>query len=407
MTYLAVEAVRGKSDWEWKPLRRVTRIRREANADSSSRLLALSSERGVEYRADDGGRQLPSDDTITGYWRVRPGDLVFNPMWAIGGGVAVSTLTGAVSTAYRIYEPSPSVWPRFLHHWLRSQPVIEQYRLLVRGSTTFDRSVTREDLDGMPIPLPPLSTQRAIADYLDRETGRLDALIAAKRRLVALSEARWEAELSLSLWHGSQFEPVQLKFLAGLPTSGNRDHSSFISDPDGIPCVRGVDVSSGEIDIQHVLCISAGDHAAHLNTIVRWGDLLILRSGATAGRVALVPEKLDGCNCVDVVIVRRTTRLDPRYLVNVFRTREVREQMALRSAGALQPHFNAVDAGVLRLPYRPMTAQLSLVATLEKACAKANAMARVLSRQVGLLQEHRQALVTSAVTGQLDIPEAA
>lgn len=195
MSYVVLEDVARRSKWPWVELRRVARCRREANSESDRELLSLSAQWGIQARPDDGGRQQASDATIAGYWKVEPDDLVFNPMWAIEGGVAVSGLKGAVSTAYRVYEFDSVIVPRFAHHFLRSSLAIAQYRLLVRGVTTFDRSVTREDFEAMPVPVPSLSEQRAIADYLDAETARIDALIAKKQRLIHLLEERIDASI--------------------------------------------------------------------------------------------------------------------------------------------------------------------------------------------------------------------
>src|SRR5438067_9443080 len=134
MSYLALEAAVSRTpSWRWVPFRHVAHLRRERNVLSDAPLLSLSASRGVAQRPDDGGRQLPSEDTVLNYWLVHPNDLIFNPMWAIEGGVAVSDLSGAVSPAYRVYKLAPVIEPRFAHHWFRSSIAIEQYRLLVRG----------------------------------------------------------------------------------------------------------------------------------------------------------------------------------------------------------------------------------------------------------------------------------
>ena len=128
-----------------------------------------------------------------GYWIANPGDLVFNPMWAIEGGVAVSQIRGALSTAYRVYRFGNRIDPRFAHYYFRSRVALDQYRLMVRGVTTFDRSVSREDFEAMPMPVPPLDIQRAIADYLDAETARIDGLIEKKKRMIELLDEFWHA----------------------------------------------------------------------------------------------------------------------------------------------------------------------------------------------------------------------
>ena len=191
MNYLALQPIQERSDWSWVEFRRVASIRRETNHSGDRPLLALSAVTGIQQRPDGGGRQPASDETISKYWVVRPDWLVFNPMWAIEGGVAVSQLEGAVSTAYRVYELHSPLHPRFAHYYLRSDPVLEQYRLMIRGITTFDRSITRSDFEAMPVPTPPISEQRAIADYLDAETARIDALVSKNRRLIQLLQEKW------------------------------------------------------------------------------------------------------------------------------------------------------------------------------------------------------------------------
>lgn len=398
----------GSSRWEWRPWRRVAQIRREPNRLSDQVLLALSADRGVVPRPDDGGRQLPSEETVANYWKVQRNDVVINPMWAFQGGVAVSAVEGAVSTAYRIYKLSPELHPRFVHYFLRSRPAIEQFGLLIRGVTTFDRSVTREDFDGMPFPVPPIKEQRAIADFLDRETARIDALIAKRQRMTGLLEERLSALTSSLLWQEDPFpyEVRRLKHLNGLPSSGNRDHSSFTFSESGVPCLRGLNVRPGRIELRELLRISQEDHVRHAPTALRAGDLVIVRSGL-AGSAVAIPESFGECNCVDLVVVRRSKHLHPRYLEYVVNSREAQEQVAAEESGALLKHFNAVDAGELRVPYRPLALQEEIVRVLDEQADRETAAMERLRRQASLMLERRQALITAAVTGQMDIPSAA
>ncbi len=412
MSYLAIQAAQSDSGaWQWKPLRRLTRIRRETNADRSSSLLALSSDRGVEYRPDDGGRQLPNDGTITGYWRVHPGDLVFNPMWAVGGGVAVSKLSGAVSTAYRVYEPMPSLWPRFLHYWLRSQTAIEQYNLLVRGITTFDRSVTREDLDGMPSPVPPFEIQRAIAEYLDCETARIDALIAAKRRMVDLLEERF------STWRDARLEAqpapgVPLgRLVASIGQGVSPDAENRTAEPGEWAVLKLSAVKSG--------CYLPSEHKALPSTFLersdlvpRIGDLLVTRSNTPllVGDVCAVTEYAPRVMLCDLIYVLRLRHgLDYQYAAQALLTKKSRLQLASAARGTSQSmvKLRGEDIRAVVIPVPDLNRQRAIVMELAKEKQRVVRMTDALDKQLILLKERREALITAAVTGQLEIPEAA
>ena len=417
MTYLAVEALRASSpaQWEWLPLRRVSRLRRESNKASHARLLALSSGNGVEPRPDDGGRQLPSDATITGYWLVRFDDLVFNPMWAIGRGVAVSKVEGAVSTAYRVYELGERVYPRFLHYYVRCDPIVDQYRLVVRGLTTFDRSVTREDLEGMPVPLPPLPLQRAIADYLDTETARIDALIEKKHRMVELLDERRTLKISEMLdctvmdksIHPRPARRVPLRHLASVHgglTLGKQYDSAVVSRP----YIRVANVQDGHLDLSDIAQIDVPPEVARRHH----GDLLLLEGNgnpANLGRGTLWRGELQQClhqNHVHVVRVDPNLLL-PEYLDLVVRSQWARFFFTGESDAVGISTLSQDRIRELPVPVPSIEEQRLLVEAAASQGRKHERTARLLLDQISLLAERRQALITAAVAGELDIPGVA
>lgn len=423
MTFLAVDALRNRSraQWEWSPLRRVTQIRRTANVDSSADLLAVSSEEGVRPRPDDGGRQLPSEATIAAYWLVEPGDLVFNPMWAIGRGVAVSNISGAVSTAYRVYKPGPRIHPRFLHYYMRSDPVVEQYSLVVRGLTTFDRSVTRDDLEAMPVPVPPLQAQQAIADYLDTETARIDALIEKKRRMLTLLEEKFLEVVRNQVTGGISFDdsldirskdvlnlragwaPVKLgqDFRFGSGTTPRAGDERYYGGQ--IPWIVTGDLSddllrtvTGSVTPQALAEFSA----LQVHPV---GALIVAMYGATVGRLAVsaFPAAVNQACCVMHSGTRLRTWFVFYYLLSH------RPVLMERAVGAGQPNISQEILRSLRIPAPDLEAQDRIVALLDDVHTRVDQLVLTIRTQIGLLQEHRQALTTAAVTGELDAPEEA
>lgn len=408
MTYLAIDALKASHSrkWLWVPLRRVARIRRRSNVDSDAVMLAVSSDDGVKPRPDDGGRQLPSDATIAGYWLVSPNDLVFNPMWAIGRGVAVSKYSGAVSTAYRVYEPADCMYPRFLHYFMRCEPVIEQYKLVVRGLTTFDRSVTRDDLEGMPVPVPPIQEQRAIADYLDAETARVDALSQLKRRMVALLVQRVAALREALVTETMATSPrLALKYLV-------REIDERLNAlPE--PPLLSVSIHFGVVPRSSVTDkLSRAEELSNYK-LCRPGDVVINRMRAFQGGIGR--SSLDGIVSPDYTVLRPSAAVDSQFLEHTMRSPWFVSEMTarLRGIGSSEqgnvrtPRINFADLGLIRIPTPALDEQVDLNARIDVALARTWQVLDALEGQLTLLEDHRQALITAAVTGQLDIPGVA
>jgi type I restriction enzyme S subunit len=373
-------------------------------------LLALSAYTGVRPRPEDGGNQLPSKETITGYWVARPGDLVFNPMWALEGGVAVSEYRGALSTAYRVYDLGPAIAPRFAHYYFRSRPAIEQYRLMVRGLTTFDRSVSREDFEAMPMPFPPRDVQQSIADYLDTETARIDALISKKQRMIELTEVRVESlagEILDPLI--SIYGEVPLKAVAQLRVS-NVDKKTKDDESAVLLCNYTDVYYNPRIDSSLEFMSASADTKQIERLTIKKGDVLITKDSETADDIAvpaLVAEDLPGVVLGYHLAMLRPFAVDSLFLYWSIRSRRARDAFALAASGVTRFGLRQDAMSRVPVPAVPLREQRIVAEKIESEVVRGREVAKRLLSQIALLRERRQALITEAVTGQLDIPEVA
>jgi type I restriction enzyme S subunit len=323
----------------------------------------------------------------------------------IGASAVVAEDLPGVLCGYHlaIARPRPNIDGRFLRWALTATSSRGQLEVAATGVTRF--GLRQDAVAGMLVPAPPLNTQRAIADYLDAETARIDMMLSRHRRLSDLLEERRISAIAAELEPGPNEVAVRLKFRAGRPTSGNRDHS-FTEDDSGVPCLRGLNIKPGRIDRRDLMRISEADHRSHIATELRSGDIVVVRSG-NAGAAAVVPADLDGANCVDLVVLRRTEGIWPRYLEYALNSHQARSQATEGIFGATLTHFNAVDIAELRLRLPPLEEQRAVAAKLDAVAATIDQLLASIERQIGLLLERRQALITATVTGQLEIPGAA
>jgi type I restriction enzyme S subunit len=413
LTYLAAERVTSRTtdqSWDWVPFRRIALLRRQPNASADSPLLACSASRGVELRPPDGGRQLPSAETIDGYWLVNPGDLVFNPMWAIEGGVAVSELFGAVSTAYRVYQFRPNIWPRFLHYWCRSSIAIDQYRLLVRGITTFDRSVSREDFEGMPVPVPPISIQRRIADFLDVETARLNELGERRKRQLLLIDERFGSAVTTAIV-SSTAPRIHLRWLARVQTGITLGKDYGRTPLHSYPYLRVANVLAGRLDLSLVKEIVVPEDEARGATL-RDGDVLMTEGGDNdkLGRGCVWRDEITRCLHQNHIFAVRPdpTRLLPDYLAAVMASGVGRLHFTSTASQSTNlASTNTAKLLDLPVPVPPLHDQRVVINHIQGITASVESLRGAVAKQIDLMDERRHALITAAVSGQMPIPGVA
>ncbi|MBZ5733588.1 restriction endonuclease subunit S [Nocardioides sp. TRM66260-LWL] len=198
---LAVEPwlVRAPHTWGMERFKTVCLPREERNVAGTELMLSLTVKGHLIDRSTMAVQQNASDASIPRYFVARPNDLVVNPMWLIGGAIGVSDKRGAVSPDYRVFEIADVLDPWYLNAVLRSAPYFDQYRLYTRSNTTFDRRIKQNDLDNLPIPIPPMDEQRVIVAHINEQTTQIDALISKTQEHIALARERRSALITAAV----------------------------------------------------------------------------------------------------------------------------------------------------------------------------------------------------------------
>ncbi len=132
----------------------------------------------------DDNHNVTSEDTSK-YKHVEIGNFVINKMKAWQGSVAVSNYEGIVSPAYYVYKfTSDAFYKKYFHYLLRDKSYTPEYRRLSGGIREGQWDLSREGFTNLPVIVPPLSEQQAIADYLDTKCSQIDTIISQKEQLV-------------------------------------------------------------------------------------------------------------------------------------------------------------------------------------------------------------------------------
>ncbi len=331
--------------------------------------------------------------------QVVPGDIVISIGPSFGKTMVVpKELAGANLTqgTARI-APKRNVDTRYLVWALQASTTTSHWASAVGGATF--RALNLEPLSATPVPAWPGTTQRAIAAFLDAETARIDALIAKKRRLVELVKQRVLQLAHISSDVGARV-PLR-RFVESVQTGATPPASEFDS-------LVGSDVpwfSPG--DVAEMLELRRPARSLEARAVHQgWcpsfpaDSTLVVGIGATAGRVAHLNEQAIGNQ--QMTCIASGQGLRPRFLSWQLLARQ--DELRAVAPYATLPIISNEFLRALLVSAPSEAVQDAVVRRLDSLAGKVQTATEALDRQLALLQERRQALITAAVTGQLDIP---
>jgi type I restriction enzyme S subunit len=348
----------------------------------------------------DNFNKTPED--ITRYQEVRVGDLVVNKMKAWQGSVGISAHHGIVSPDYLVCSVDPSVDSRFMHHLLRSAPLAAEFGARSKGIRPAQWRLYWEDLAEIPINLPVLDEQRRIADFLNAETTRIDRLASLRSRQLAqldMRERAWRAHLLEQSKSGVR---MRVKHLLCVKPRYGVLVPEFVDE--GVPFIR-VNSISGLSSLDGLPKIPKALSKQYARTVTGLGDILLSVVGSM-GKATIVTEPLIGANVARAVAVLRLNLIHiPSLFTAWIGTAEFEQQAQLATgADSAQPTLGMEDLAnfSLRWPTDGFE-EKDMAMAVEEHQLDMEATRITLNRQLSLLAERRQALITAAVTGGITI----
>jgi type I restriction enzyme S subunit len=382
-------------------------------ASSGYRLIRISD-------IDEAGRLRSHDDAIFVDVRLDPrhqlktGDLL---LARSGATVGRAMLTGELEepstyAGYLVrFRPLRSTEPRFLAYFAAShgfQTVIESDAVI---STI--QNFNAERYANIPLSVPPLDDQRRIADFLDAEMARIDQLMAARRAQGAILCELWDSRLAaaideLTRTHGR----IPLRRLVTSVEQGwSPQCEDVIAEPDEWAVLKTSAVSSGEFAPLEHKRLPTGI-GPNLRYQVRDGDILLTRGSGSphnVGVAALANTEKRHLLLSDLLYrIRLESGWSPEFAVLALRSQPVRGLMGFlfRGQSGQTIKLRAEDVRSIEIPAVPASSQPKIAAELLTEQATIRGASQSLEASLSLLAERRQALITAAVTGQIDVSTA-
>lgn len=329
---------------------------------------------------------------------------------------------------------------RFRLDQRRAVPRFFAYQLSETGSS-FSRAMStgttrsRVNLSRMAsrrVAAPPIQTQAAIADFLDRETEKIDALVARKQQLVELLKEKRTALISHAVTKGLDPDvPMKdsgVEWLGEIPSAWHMTPLKrlLVSIEQGwSPQCEERQKEEDEWGVLKAGCANGGkfrasEHKALPSTLepdtsleVHEGDVLMSRANTrylvgSAAFVDATPSRLLLCDKL-YRLRPRVDSLEPKYVACYLGSRVSRHQLERDATGASDSMQNTSQAAVrsLAFPAPPLSEQRRIVAALDVETARLRELTSLTELAVTRLREYRSALITAAVTGQIDVRDYA
>lgn len=337
-----------------------------------------------------------------GYQGVRTGELVIHSMDGFAGAIGVSESDGKMSPVVHIYSV-PDDNPHYVAYALRVAALSGFIQSLAKGirerSTSFDKPTFRN----MLLPRPSRAEQNAIVAYLDRETARIDTLIEEQQRLIEMLRERRQGVLSAA--SDGNWPTASL----GLLLQGIKDgtHGSFsrTAPGGGMPLLGARNIMDSRVVLDGAESyISVADHESIVASgFPAKGDVLLVIVGATIGKTAVYDVDTRHAFQRSVAFLRPSRCLDPKFLWYHIQTSRFQDELALRAKASAQPGIYLGDVRAIPVVVPPLAEQHQIVAQLDEQTARIDTLIAEAERFIDLSRERRAALITAAVTGQLDV----
>ncbi|NDD12706.1 MAG: type I restriction endonuclease subunit S [Betaproteobacteria bacterium] len=279
-------------------------------------------------------------------------------------------------------------------------------------------------IDNVELPLPPVKEQKAIATFLDRETAKIDALIAEQQRLIELLQEKRQAVISHAVtkglnpnapmkdsgveWLGEvpeHWEVKPLKHLANIQTGMAKGKDVDGMETREAPFLRVANVQDGYLDLEdvHVITVPASAVERYL---LRKGDVLMNEGGDfdKLGRGCLWNGEIDECIHQNHVFAVRPHSVTGDWLNTYTTSKPANSYFISRSKQSTNlASISSSNLMGLVVPVPPVSEATEILRRLGLKLKEFDGLRKASAKATSLLQERRSALISAAVTGQIDV----
>lgn len=412
------------TEWPEKRLKFIAPLRNE-RADATSEhpdyvgLENIQSWTGKYFRSTNADN-VENNESVSGTANVfYAGDVLFGKLRPYLAKALHANKGGVCSTELLVMNPESDMHSRFLFYSMLSPDFVGKV-----DASTFGAKMPRanwEFIGSMKLPVPDYLAQQLIADYLDRETAHIDALVEKKEKMLVLLEEKRAALISRAVTRGLNpsvpLQPSGLDWLGDIPEHWRIIKLKYVGEPvlgltfspdnlvnedEGVLVLRASNVKNGRIVLEDNIYVDM-EFPEKLRT--RVDDIVICsRSGSRAliGKNALIDNESSGLTFGAFMTVFRSNY--NKFLYWVFNSTLFDYQAGAFGTSTIN-QLTTATLDNMEVPIPPEEEQRKITAYLIDISKKFDVVISSTRNSIDLAKERRAALITAAVTGQIPIEE--
>lgn len=312
-------------------------------------------------------------------------------------------------------------------YWLYAHAASYSAKLTARSvkQTTGIQNLDQTSYFDERFPFPPIGDQRRIADFLDRETAQIDALIAKQEQLIRGLRERRESICSDTVFGGmrgdtlrNNSEPwlpampatwpiAQLGFATDTLAGYAFPSDGFTDNPSDTRLLRGINVKPGLVDWTEVVYWDESLTPVPSRYKLKPGDLVLGMDrpfiGSGVRLASISGDDTPTLLLQRVLRIRPLATSDRGYLRHLFSTRSFYMYLEPMFTGVSVPHVSEWQVRKYRIPLPSISEQREISSYLDQKTSGIDALIAKAEEFIGLARERRAALITDVVTGRIDV----
>lgn len=311
-----------------------------------------------------------------------------------------------------------SIYTKHLTSILQSRLGQDQIQAAQNGASR--EGLTFQDLRNFDLLIPPLAEQAAIANYLDRKTAQIDALITRKEKLIQLLTARRQAIINEAVtgqnaagpkkasgiaWLGeipAYWEVKKLKYISETISKGTTPSTEGKGFTDeGIRFIKAENIVENKVEPSPEFFIDEETNELLRRSKLQENDLLIVIAGATIGKCALLSNDFLPANTNQAVcFIRLLNGYSPKFMSFVLSSTYIQSFIWYAAVQSAQPNLSMGELGNFPILVPPINEQDTILEYLEEVGTTYTGTITKLRNQIETLRAYRASVITEVVTGQ-------